>query len=77
MSSQTDRHSLGHTQVVVTLGDQRLLVVLPLGPDCDQLQGVGPSTELPVDWSHHVTGAVGQVDATDGTLPPREKQQVR
>lgn len=52
----------------MTLGDQRLLVVLPLRPDCDQLQGVGPSAELPVHRSHHVTGAVGQVDATDGTL---------
>lgn len=66
-------HSLGDTQGVLTLGDQRLLVVLPLRSDCNQLQGVGSSTELSVHWSHLLTGAVGQVDASDWVLTPRRE----
>lgn len=65
---RTDTHSLGDTQVVVDLADQRVPVLLPLRPDRDQLQGVGPSAELPVHRSHHRTGAAGQVDPADGAL---------
>lgn len=70
-----DRHSLGDTHGVLTLGHQRLLVVLPLRSDCNQLQGVGTSAELSVHWSHLFTGAVGQVDASNGTLTPRREKQ--
>lgn len=72
---RTDTHSLGDTQVVVDLADQRVPVLLPLRPDRDQLQGVGPSTELPVHRSHHWTGAVGQVDPADGALRSRRRGQ--
>lgn len=68
---RTDTHSLGDTQVVVDLADQRVPVLLPLRPDRDQLQGVGPSAELPVHRSHHWTGAVCQVDPADGALRSR------
>lgn len=54
---------LGDTHGVVTLADQGLPVVIPLGPDGDELQRVGPGAELPVGQLHPPAGAVGQVNA--------------
>jgi len=56
------------THGVVALADQGLPVVVPLGPDRDQLQGVGSGAELPVDRLHPPAGAVSQVYAAHWVL---------
>lgn len=66
---------LGDTHGVFTLADERLSVVLSLRPDSDQLEGVGPGTELSVGWLHLTTDAVGQVDATHWVLDRHEPTQ--
>lgn len=72
-STVTGRDLLGDTHGVLALGDQRLLVVLSLWSDRDELQCVGSGTELPVHWFHLLTGAVGQINTTDGILTQREE----
>lgn len=64
-------HSLGDTHGVLALADQRLLVVLPLRTHRDELERVGPGTELPVGGLHPLAGAVCQVDTADGMLAGR------
>lgn len=59
---------LGDTQGVLALTDQCLFVVLPLRSDRDELKRVRSGTKLSVCWSDLLTGAIGQVDSTNGIL---------
>ena len=59
---------LGDTHGVAAVADQGLVVVFSLGPDCDELQGVGSGAELAVGGLHSRAGAVGQVDAAHWVL---------
>ena len=51
------------THGVAAVADQGLAVVFHLGPDRDELQGVGSGAELAVGGLHPRAGAVGQVDS--------------
>lgn len=63
---------LGDTHGILALTDERLFVILSLWSDRDELKCVGSGTELSVYWVHCATGAVSQVDTTNGTLVGRE-----
>lgn len=63
------------THGVLALADQGLPVIVPLGPDRDQLQGVGSGTELPIGWLHPPAGRVSQVYAAQWLLVTRNKPQ--
>lgn len=58
----------GDTHGVLALADERFSVIISPWSDGDELQRVGPGTELSAGWFHCLTGAVGQVDATNGIL---------
>lgn len=68
---QPEEDLLGDTHGILALADQCLFVIFSLWPDCDELKRVGSGTELSVNWFHSVTGAVSQVDASNGILRVR------
>lgn len=67
---------LGDTHGVLALTDECLLIVLSLWPHRDELERVRSGAELAVDRFHLGTGAVRQVDATDGILTGEEEKLV-